>query len=71
MPSQAIRQFSYDGETSTLFVTFIDDDLYAYRGVEPDVYADMRRAQSKGRFFAARIRGCYAYTKLSEALEPT
>jgi hypothetical protein len=64
MPSTAIRRFSYDADTQTLFVTFVDGDLYAYRGVPDAVHADMGRAFSKGRFFAERIRGHYAYAKL-------
>jgi hypothetical protein len=64
MPSTAIRRFSYDTETETLFVTFVDGDLYAYRGVPEAVHADMGKAFSKGRFFAERIRGRYPYAKL-------
>jgi hypothetical protein len=64
VPSTAIQRFSYDLETQTLFVTFIDGDLYAYRGVEAETYQAMRAAVSKGRFFARHIRGRYAYAKL-------
>jgi len=66
MPSTAIRTFSYDPQTRTLFVTFIDGDLYAYRDVEAETYRAMQAAISKGRFFARRIRGRYAYAKLEE-----
>jgi hypothetical protein len=64
MPSTAIRRFSYDTETQTLFVTFVDGDAYAYRGVPDEVHAAMGRAVSKGRFFAERIRGLYAYARM-------
>ena len=64
MPSTAIRTFSYDSESRTLFVTFIDGDLYAYKTVEPETYAAMTATISKGRFFSRRIRGHYAYAKL-------
>ena len=64
MPSTAISTFSYDGASRTLFVTFIDGDLYAYRDVEPQTYSAMTAAISKGRFFSRRIRGRYAYAKL-------
>ncbi|MDR3497408.1 MAG: KTSC domain-containing protein [Ancalomicrobiaceae bacterium] len=66
MPSTAIRQFSYDEESHTLFVTFIDGDLYAYLDVEPQIYADMQRAPSKGRFFAYRVRNRYGHRKLTD-----
>lgn len=64
MPSTAIRQISYDEASRTLFVTFIDGDLYAYFEVPGRVYADFRRAVSKGGFFARRIRSNYRYRKL-------
>ena len=66
MPSSAIRQFSYDDVSHTLFVTFVDGDLYAYSDVEPDVYSQMRRAPSKGRFFAYKVRNRYRYRKMPE-----
>ena len=67
MPSTAIRRFSYDEETSTLFVTFIDGDVYAYRGVEREVNEAFKEAMSKGRFFAKRVRDRYPYAKLPPA----
>ena len=65
MPSTAIRRFTYDEESRTLFVTFIDGDLYAYLDVEPQIYADMQQAPSKGRFFAYRVRNRYRYRKMN------
>ena len=67
MPSTAIRGFSYDDETRTLFVTFVDGDLYAYRNVEREAHEAFRAAFSKGRFFSRRIRGRYPYVKLADA----
>lgn len=67
MPSTAIRSLSYDEETRTLFVTFVDGDLYAYLEAPPEVYRAFRSARSKGRFFAREIRGRYAYVKMGEA----
>jgi hypothetical protein len=64
MPSSAIRSFSYDEESHTLFVTFVDGDLYAYLNVPSQVHAQMKEAPSKGRFFAYRIRNKYRYRKL-------
>jgi hypothetical protein len=64
MPSTAIRELSYDDVTATLFVTFIDGDVYAYFEVPPMVYRDFRAARSKGGFFALRVRGSYRYQQL-------
>ncbi len=65
MPSTAIRQFSYDEASHTLFVTFIEGDLYAYSDVQPQVYSAMQRSRSKGRFFAYEVRDRYPYRKMS------
>jgi hypothetical protein len=64
MPSTAIRTFSYDDQSRTLFVTFIDGDLYAYFGVEPPVFNQMKAAPSKGRYFAYKIRNRYRCRRL-------
>ena len=64
MPSTAIRRLSYDEVTKSLFVTFIDGDLYAYFDVPPKVYDDFSTARSKGGFFARRVRDRYRYKKI-------
>ncbi len=74
MPSAAIRRYSYDEETRTLFVTFIDGDTYAYFDAPPGLYQDFRAATSKGGFFARRVRDKYRYQRLDgpdEAPEPS
>ena len=64
MPSTAIRTLSYDDETATLFVTFIDGDTYAYFEVPPSVHRDFRAARSKGGFFARKVRNRYRYQRV-------
>jgi hypothetical protein len=66
MPSEVIREFSYDEQTRTLFVTFQSGGLYCYEGVEPETYAAMRRSISRGRFFMKHIRGRYPYGKCND-----
>jgi hypothetical protein len=60
MPSTVIRRFEYHGPSSTLRITFVSGDLYAYREVPPGVAEGLRAAFSKGRFFAAHVRDRYA-----------
>jgi hypothetical protein len=64
MPSTAIRTISHDPVTDTLFVTFVDGDLYAYLAVPPAVFQVFRAARSKGRFFAHEIRDRYPYRRM-------
>jgi hypothetical protein len=66
MPSEVIKDFRYDEPSRTLFVAFHSGQLYAYDGVEPETYAAMRRAVSRGRFFMKHVRGRYAYGKVED-----
>jgi lysyl-tRNA synthetase class 2 len=66
MPSTAIRSLSYDQVTSTLFVTFVDGDLYAYFEVPAKLYDAFKSARSKGGFFAKHVRPRYRYKKVGE-----
>ena len=59
--SRAIRTGDYDAESRTLFVRFIDGDLCAYFDVPEPEYEALLAAESKGRFFAERVRGAYAF----------
>jgi hypothetical protein len=67
MPSTAIRRYSYDEATHTLFVTFTGGDTYAYFDAPARLYQDFRAARSKGGFFARRVRDRYRYQRLGEA----
>ena len=71
MPSTAIRNLSYDAQTGTLFVTFVDGDLYAYAAVPETVNRAFERARSKGGYFARHVRGRYAYRRMAAGGEPS
>ena len=64
MPSTAIRRFSYEPETRTLFVTFVSGQDYLYEDVPAEVARGFREAASKGRFFQTKIRDRFAYRRL-------
>jgi hypothetical protein len=66
MPSEVIKDFRYDEQSRTLFITFQSGELYCYDGVEPEAYAAMRRSISRGRFFMKHIRGRYAYGRVED-----
>jgi hypothetical protein len=69
MPSTVIRALSYDDVTGTLFVTFVDGDLYAYLGVPRAVFEGFRSARSKGAYFGARVRNAYPCRRMDEGGE--
>ena len=59
--STAIKSIRYERAHKVLFVTFRDGDLYRYFDVAPEAYQAFLAAPSKGAFFAAEVRGRYAY----------
>ena len=62
--SSAILRLNYDPESRTLFVIFVDGDVYAYFDVPEEAYDAFLVAPSKGRYFADEIRGRYEFHKV-------
>jgi len=48
--SSAVRMIGYDAEAEEAFVEYLDGDLYVYEGVPPEVFEELRHAESKGTF---------------------
>jgi hypothetical protein len=61
MPSTVIRDFSYDPETSELWITFVSGRRYVYAGVPQDTFDAFKAAPSRGAFFNHEIRDNYLY----------
>ncbi len=57
--SSAIASIGYDPDREELEVEFTSGNVYRYFAVPEDVYEDLLRAPSKGRFFGSSIRGQY------------
>lgn len=55
--SSNIVSIGYDGRAEQLAVEFKSGHIYHYSGVSMDVALSMGVATSKGRFFAANIKG--------------
>lgn len=62
--SSNIAAIGYDAKTSTLQVLFKASGLYEYSGVPRDEYERIEQATSKGREFAARIKGKFPVRKV-------
>ncbi len=62
--SSNIATISYDPYTSSLFVWFLNSSLYRYDQVPKSIYAQLKAAPSKGKFFWARIRNVYNFTRI-------
>ena len=63
MPSTVIRRFDYDAPARRLDIEFVTGRRYSYHDVPARVVEAMRTARSKGRFFNARIRDHFAFTR--------
>jgi hypothetical protein len=61
--SSLMAAHGYDPTTKTLCVRFQSGDTYHYKGVPPEVYADMVKTGSLGRFFLRNIKGKFEPTK--------
>lgn len=64
MTSTIIRLYMYNTATSTLTVEFVSGNTYEYYNVPATVYNLLVKAQSKGQFFNANIRGNYRFARL-------
>ena len=57
--SSAIASIGYNAAKQELEVEFQSGNVYRYFGVPEEVYEDLLRAPSKGRYFGSFIRGQY------------
>lgn len=62
--SSHLSNVAYDHATEELRVQFLDNSIYAYRGVPEDVFDGLLNAGSKGRYFRDQIRGSYPYSRV-------
>jgi hypothetical protein len=59
--SSNIFAIGYDTDKSELHIKFNTGAEYAYFGVAKDTFDNLMDAPSKGKFFAAEIKGKYEY----------
>jgi hypothetical protein len=63
--STVITSFGYDRHDRKLSVTFASGAVYEYGSVPASVYREFAASESKGRFFAKRLRGKYPFIKVA------
>jgi hypothetical protein len=59
LSSSLIERIAFLDDERTLKVWFRGGPLYCYFDVPPDMFDALRDAPSAGRFYNARIKGCY------------
>jgi hypothetical protein len=62
--SSNIGAIGYDGVTRELHVQFKSGRTYKYSNVPLDVYDAFLAAESKGKYFAANVRGKYEFSMM-------
>lgn len=62
--SSGIASIGYDRRLGYLDVEFRNSAIYRYLKVSPELAAEFLGSESKGRFFALRIRGRFVFIKL-------
>ena len=64
--SRQVREHGYDPEGKRLAVRFNDGRLFHYKGVEPELAAELAEAPSVGSFLSSRIKGQYEHSFVPE-----
>ena len=63
--SSSVSAVGYDPTTRRLYLRFAGSgNAYLYRDVPPAVFDELMRAESKGGFVNATIKGSYDYRRL-------
>ena len=65
-PSQVATSTQVGHQNADLFIAFHSGGTYRYDGVPESFLDEMLAAESVGKFFHARIKGQFPYTKLSD-----
>jgi KTSC domain len=62
--SSSLVSIGFDRKARALEVEFRSGARYRYLAVPPTVFEEMKKASSKGRYFAQFIRGKYEFQRL-------
>ena len=62
--SSSLLTIGFARETRVLEIEFRSGATYRYLGVAPAVFEELKKAESKGRYFAQFIRGKYDFQRI-------
>ncbi|MBI2718728.1 MAG: KTSC domain-containing protein [Rhizobiales bacterium] len=62
--SSNIASIGYDDKTETLEVEFLNGSIYQYYNVPTNMYDNLMREGSKGRFLNTYIKNAYPYSRI-------
>ena len=62
--SSMINRYIYNFDAKTLKVEFNSGALYEYKDVESELYDDLCKSESAGKFFNEKIKNNFEHTQL-------
>jgi len=60
-----LKSITYNEETNTLVVEFMNAEILKYNSVPNDIYKNMLNASSKSRFFDENIKNVFTSEKIA------
>ncbi len=62
--SSNLASVGYDRDSQTLEIEFLSGPIYQYYNFPENLYDELMRASSKGKFFYHNIRNAYPYSRI-------
>ena len=64
--SSSLVSIGFARKAQILEIEFRSGTIYRYLGVPPAVFGELKKAESKGRYFAQSIRGKYEFRRIEK-----
>lgn len=62
--SSNLAKVGYDLKSETLEVEFLNGSVYQYFNVPPDLYEQLMKERSKGKFLSTKIKNFYPFSRV-------
>ena len=62
--SSNISEVGYDNQTETVLVRFLNNTLYAYKGVPETLFEELKTAPSVGSYLNNNFKNRYSYERV-------
>ena len=63
--SSNIASVGYDADAQTAYVSFLNGTTYAYKGVPPQEFENLKTASSVGAYLNRNFKNVYPYERVS------
>jgi hypothetical protein len=62
--SSNISEVGYDSQTETVLIRFLNNTIYAYKGVNEIVFEELKTAPSIGSYLNRNFKNVYPYERV-------